>query len=81
MVTDDLDARHAALIAVPWRDRVDPRHFIAGPASWSNVAGEVSYLTAEGGEAVFRSDDASEGQRAVSGDPERFHEVAWAEEV
>lgn len=80
-MTDDLDARHAALIAVPWRDRVDARHFIPGPASWSNVAGEVSYLTAEGGAGAFGSDDASEGQKGVSGDPERFHEAAWAEEV
>lgn len=37
---DPLAAKHAALIATPWRDRVDPRHFIPGPASWSNIDGE-----------------------------------------
>ena len=66
-MTDDLDARHAALVATPWRDRVDARHFIPGPPSWSNTAGEGAYLTAEGGAGAFRS-DASEGRKGISGD-------------
>ncbi len=80
-MTDDLDARHAALVATPWRDRVDARHFIPGPPSWSNTAAEGSYLTAEGSAGAFRSDDASEGRKGLIGDPDRFHEAAWAEEV
>ncbi|GAA4475542.1 hypothetical protein [Gluconacetobacter asukensis] len=78
---DPLAAKHAALLATPWRDRVDASNFIAGPASWSNVDGNGGYLSDEGGVGAFCSDDASDGQRALSGDPERFHEAAWAEEV
>lgn len=79
--TDPLTAKHAALVARPWHERVSSSNFIAGPASWTNVDGNGGYLSAEGGADVFCSDDASEGQKGVSGDPERFHEVAWAGEV